>query len=403
MEDKKLASHPAASPHTDEIEISLVDIVRNLWAGRRLIAACTGAFVVLALASAFIFQKYKSESYYNFAGSFSLGDHFTLGSYDRFINIAKAPERFETYLQATQLDNQPEAENLRALFLSRSGLAEQIKAIHPSLIVGKPNEPKPILGFQIELVGKDAQETPRELTLLSRYLVDVLVYDLYQNSLVSKLNGALVQNEKIENELFHLKIQRPHLVRQQALVEALIEKYARFFEMESRASRAGMVISTEAALGSSPIVQLMNLQMEIAKLDQQVEKLERQQKQIGLYLAFYQQALQSHQDQKTSERFFSDLPQVLQAVFQDQDMVNETVKETYNSLTIEVNQGQNYWQEGQRHLVLPSQTAIPTVRYALVGAVALLAGLFAAMMLVLVRAWWQEAIGANEINTKEAS
>jgi len=372
----------------DELEISLIDIVRSVWAGRKLIAFLTAGCVALALGGAFLMGQYKSESYYYFGGSFAYGENPNLGGYNRFISTAKTPERFETWLRAMKLEDLPEAEALHALFASREGIQGQIKPIHPELIKSKPNAAAPVLGIKVELSAKKPQDAYKALALLSRYLADALAYDTYQGRLVEKLSGVLTQHEAIENELFQLKVQRPHLERQQVLVEALVEKYARFFETGQRAE---MLISPESALGTSPISQLMGLQLELAKLDQKNEALMRQQKQVGLYQAFYQQAHAAWQTQQTAERFVQRLPQILPEVFKRQDLNDEAIKEAFNKLSIETQQMQNLWQENQRNLIAPSMATVPTVRFALVGAGALVAGLFLSMLIVLFRAWWREA------------
>jgi len=152
-----------------------------------------------------------------------------------------------------------------------------------------------------------------------------------------------------------------------------------------------MMISPESALGTSPISQLMGLQLELAKLDQKTEALMRQQKQVELYQAFYQQVHAAWQTQQTAERFVLQLPQILPEVFKNRNLDDEAVKEAFNSLFIEIQQMQNLWQENQRNLIAPGMAAVPTVRFALIGAAALVAGLFLSMLIVLFRAWWREA------------
>ncbi|KXU34989.1 hypothetical protein AXE65_06545 [Ventosimonas gracilis] len=69
-------------------------------------------------------------------------------------------------------------------------------------------------------------------------------------------------------------MKRPHFVRQIAQLETLIEKYSKLFGSNAQTE---MRIATEDSLGSSPVVvvKVMNLQMELAALDEQVERLQR--------------------------------------------------------------------------------------------------------------------------------
>jgi len=388
---EKTQFHTQALP--DELEISLIDIVRSVWAGRALIAALTAVCVALALGVAFLTGQYKSESYYYFGGSFKYGESPDLGGYNRFISSAKMPDRFDAWLRARQWENLPEAETLRALFASRKGIQGQIKPIHPELVKRKPNDTGAVLGIQMELAAKKPEDAHKALTLLSRYLADTLLYDYYQGRLVSRLDDVLTQHAVIENELFQLRTQRPHLEQQQVLVEELVEKYSRLF---AAGQRADMLIRTEGALGSSPIVQLMDLQLEHAKLMQKNDELLRQQKQVGLYQAFYQRMYDAWQTQQTAERFVTQLPQILPEVFNGQDLGDETIKTAFNNLSIETQQLQNLWQENQRNLVLPSTNATPTARFALVAAAALAAGLLLSILVVLFRAWWREAAAQKQ-------
>jgi len=291
-------------------------------------------------------------------------------------------------LQAMQLEALPEAAALREVFVSRKGVQGQITAILPELVKSKPNTPAPVLGFKVELTAKKPQDAYKASALLSRYLADTLLYDHYQRRLEDKMNSVMTQHAAIENELFTLRTQRPHLEQQQALIETLIGKYSEHF---AAGQRVDMLIRTEGALGSSPIVQLMNVQLELAKLDQKRIELLRQQKQVGLIQAFYQQLQAAWQAQPSSGYFAAQLSQILPEIFKNQNLMDEPIKEVFNRLTIETQALQNLWQENQRNLIAPSATPVSTARFALTGAGALVAGLFLSMLIVLFRAWWREA------------
>jgi len=90
------------------------------------------------------------------------------------------------------------------------------------------------------------------------------------------------------------------------------------------------------------------------------------------------------------------LPQILPEIFKNQNLDDEPVKEAFNGLTIETQALQNLWQENQRNLLASSATPVPTARFALAGAGALVAGLFLSMLMVLLRAWWRTEAAARQ-------
>jgi len=386
----------------EEMELLLVDIARAVVDGRKFIALFTAVVVLVCLGVTLSLAKYKSESLFYFSSSIrpSVNDVAQEGAglkenaYDRILSSAKTLTRFDAYLAALRLAQTPEVDMLRAAFMSAGGIGKQISPLyfsqfeHNARRNGTQDDGN-VLGLKIALSAHDAQLAYRALALLTRYLVDTIVYDVYYDRLVENLNAVSVQEAEIENALIGLQMKRPHLARQIAQLEALIEKYSRLF---GSSSPMEMRIATENALGSSPVVKVMALQMELAEMDEQIERLQRKRQQTGVRQAFYGQALSAHQDAKTAESYVAKQPLILQEVFKDQNLDDEAIREVLNTFEIRNQDIKNLYQESL-HLVV--QPALPTARsiqpgLGLVGAGALLAGLFLAIMIVLCRVWWQK-------------
>jgi len=383
-------------PNNDEIEISLTDLAKSLYAGRWFILLFTAACVALALGVAKVTAQYKSTSFWYFEGLVKLpGEEagISLAEYNRIMDSAKKRSRFEAYLTAMQLNDLPEIDLLRTLFASREGISTQIKPFHSSLIESKLVKDAPILGVSLEITANSKELARDALVLLSNYLADTLAYDFYHDSLLHQQEKYQTRGAEIENQLIALKIKRPQLVQQQVLVEGLIEKYAKFFEASRRAET---LIATEDTLSSSPIGKLMSLQLEIAALDTQYEQLSRQQKQTDYFVKFYQQALALYQSTGSSKRFFKQLPNILPSIFNDKDLQDEAVKEVYNNLLVNAGAAKNLYQRSDRQLVKPNLPSVPTTRFALVAAASLLASLMLASILVLMRTWWREVTAQNQ-------
>jgi len=392
--------------NNDEIEISLADIVKTLYDGRWFIVLGTVVCVLLVLGGAFVTAKYKSSSSWYFDGLVKVSGEsgesgISVAKYDRIMDSAKTSERFEAYIQNMNLPALPEVDMLRQLFASREGIGAQIKPFRSSLATSeskskKEEEKAPILGVSLEIQSKSRELAHATLTLLSSYLTDTLLYDFYYDSVLGKRNHYQTLGAKTENGLIDLKIQRPQLEQQQKILEALIEKYTRLLESSRKAEKADVVItSDESTLGSSPVIQLMNLQLKIAGLDAQEEALHRKQKQVGLFLDFYQKVVDLHQRIKSSKLFFEQLSDLLPQVFAGKDMNDEVIKEAYNDLFMEVESAQNLYQTSSRLMVQPSTPSVPTTRFGLIAAVALLAGLMLSALLVLIRGWWKEVKAAS--------
>jgi len=382
-----------------EIEISLIDIIRPIWNGRKFIACFTALVVIACLGLTFGLAKYESESRYYFAPSIRLSanneaDGLKEEVYDRILSSAKTLARFDAYLVVLRLENTPEIDMLRAHFMSAVGIGAQISPLYFSPFAQAARKrdaqhDENILGLKITLSSHNAELTHRALALLTRYFVDTIVYDVYHDRLTENLNNALMQEAKIQNALLELQMQRPHLVRQISQLETLIEKYSKLFG--SRAPTE-MRIATEDSLGSSPVVKVMNLQMELAALDEQVERLQRKLRQTDLIRTFYNRALSAHQDAKTAESYASKQPLILREVFKDQNLDDEAIREIFNTFEIRNQDIKNLYQESVRLVVPPTLPTARTIQpgLSLVGAGALVLGLFLSFLIVWCRAWWQK-------------
>jgi len=381
--------------NNDEIEISITDIAKTLYAGRWFILLFTVFCVAVALGVAKLTAQYKSTSFWYFEGLVKLSGEeagISLAEYNRIMDSSKKRRRFEVYLASAEIKDSPEVELLRALFSSQKGITTQIKPFYSSLLNSKLVKDAPALGVSLEIAANSKDLAHNALVLLSNYLTDTLAYDFYRDRLLDKQEYYQSKGTEIENTLIALKIKRSQLVRQQTLVEDLIEKYAKFFESSRRAET---LIATEDTLSSSPIGKLLSLQLEIAALDTQYEALLRQQKQTDFYLKFFEQALALYQSAGSSERFFKHLPSLLPKIFTDENKQDEAIKEVYNSLSIEAVNAKTLYQKSSRQMVKPNLPLMPTTQFALVAAASLLVGLMLAAILVLMRTWWREVTAQN--------
>jgi len=283
---------------------------------------------------------------------------------------------------------------LRNHFMSAGGIGERISPLYFSPFaqaVRKQDKQQDenILGLKITLASHNAELTYRALALLTRYFVDTILYDVYHDRLTENLNNAVMQEAKVQNALFELQVKRPHLVRQIAQLETLIGRYAKLF---GSSAQTEMRIATEDSLGSSPVVKVMNLQMELADLDEQVERLQRRLRQTDLIQTFYSRALSAHQDAKTAESYAAKQPMILQEVFKDQNLDDEAIREIFNTFEIRNQDIKNLYQESVRLVVPPTLPTARTIKpgLGLVGAGALVLGLFLSFLIVWCRAWWQK-------------
>jgi len=388
----------------NEIEVSLADIVRALVHGRKFMAFFTLAFAAVCLGAAFALAKYRSESLLYFYGPIRpVGDGINEGQsglplavYDRILSAAKTPARFEEYLAAMQLPQTPEVDVLRSQFIAADGINGKIIPLYFTQLEQEERKKKKekevdgnVLGLRLEWSARDAQLSFDALSLLTRYLLDTVMYEIYHDRLEGNLHHVLKQQAEIENELFSLKIRRPQIMRQVGEIEALIEKYARLFDTTGQ---LGMRVTTEDSLGSSPVIKVMDLQVELAALDARKITLERKQQQTSLIQAFYRKAMEVHQEVKTAEAFVEKQPWILHTVFKGQDLENEVIREIFNNFTLRNQDIKNLYEASLRRVVQPT---LPTVRsikpgWALIAAGALLLGFLLAMMLVLCRAWWRK-------------
>jgi len=400
---------PSNTYNSDELEISLTELISTIWQSRWVVVVITAVIVLLASVSVLITAQYKSEGLYQFGGAIPLSlpeapeapeaPGISLANYRRFAASFQTPEHFEQYIHSLQLKNTPEINNLRQLFASKTGISKQIEPLYSftqadSKILFAPKEGNNnILGLRITLQEAKPEVAQQMVALLGRYIIDSIIYDAYADKLLTDLNKITLRLSIINNRIISEEETQHALQRTQTALQTIIRKYPS--AAESRIPQQVISVDRESVRYLAPTTQLVAVELKLSEIDEAIHKLKREARQLELKQEFYRKAQDLHSKLNSGEAFLVALPSALHEVFQDKDLDNNEVKEVFNSLSMENQAAENLYLARSRFVAGPTLPQHSTARLGLTVAGSALAGMFLSVIFVLGRQWWKENMGKS--------
>lgn len=389
--------------YADADRISLSDFLAMLWRGRRAVAAVTALSAVLGVGSALIFPQYKSEGFLQFGGAIPLQKTdkekepfpgISLSDYKRYAAAFNTSGRFAEFVAQNKLIGNPEAEELRKAIGSRDGVARLIDPVYPFTkldakeLGGETRDGNNnVIGLRISYTDSLPQSAQKSVALLGRYTMDTIIYLIYSDALRFKhteMNSkiTLLDNEIIDN--------KERLEQYRRKGESLKQIVTRYPESASQAARQIVAVTPENARYLSPVTQLMTSEVETSDANEAIHRAKREQQQSILLREYYDRAKALLDGTKSGETILRGLEPIKVAMFKDKDLNDETVKEVFNTITIDNQNALNLYLEKSRFIAGPSLPENRAERLSRVLAISLLIGLFISIFGVIASNWWKE-------------
>lgn len=393
----------------DENVLSVADLLKTVWQGRRTLLAITLFTVAAGLAGRMLFSEYKSEGFFQFGGTIPMvkktadkekekekepSPGIKLADYKRYAAAFKSNERFTDFLVQHKLEQSPSTNALRRSFASREGISKWIDPVFPftkldakELLEDPKDGNNNVIGLRISYDDKDPKVAQNIVGLLGRYTQDTIVYIIYSDILRFKHVEMTAKITALDNEIIENNERLAHFRRSGDDLKKIVTRYP---DAAGQASRQVVSISDETARYLPPVTQLMTTEVLASEAMEKIHKARREQQQNILLREYYDKAKTLVDNTKSGEDILRGLEPVKTEVFKDKNMEDDTVKEVFNQITIDNQTAISLYLEKSRFIAGPSLPENLSLRLSVTVLFSLFIGLMLSFAVIFGRKSLQE-------------
>ena len=393
----------------DENVLSVADLLKTVWQGRRTLLAITLFTVAAGLAGRMLFSEYKSEGFFQFGGTIPMvkktadkdkekekepSPGIKLADYKRYAAAFKSNERFTDFLVQHKLEQSPSTNALRRSFASREGISKWIDPVFPftkldakELLEDPKDGNNNVIGLRISYDDKDPKVAQSIVGLLGRYTQDTIVYIIYSDILRFKHVEMTAKITALDNEIIENNERLAHFRRSGDDLKKIVTRYP---DAAGQASRQVVSISDETARYLPPVTQLMTTEVLASEAMEKIHKARREQQQNILLREYYDKAKMLVDNTKSGEDILRGLEPVKTEVFKDKNMEDDTVKEVFNQITIDNQTAISLYLEKSRFIAGPSLPENLSLRLSVTVLFSLFIGLMLSLAVIFGRKSLQE-------------
>ena len=393
----------------DENVLSVADLLKTVWQGRRTLLAITLFTVAAGLAGRMLFSEYKSEGFFQFGGTIPMvkktadkdkekekepSPGIKLVDYKRYAAAFKSNERFTDFLVQHKLEQSPSTNALRRSFASREGISKWIDPVFPftkldakELLEDPKDGNNNVIGLRISYDDKDPKVAQSIVGLLGRYTQDTIVYIIYSDILRFKHVEMTAKITALDNEIIENNERLAHFRRSGDDLKKIVTRYP---DAAGQASRQVVSISDETARYLPPVTQLMTTEVMASEVMEKIHKARREQQQNILLREYYDKAKTLVDNTKSGEDILRGLEPVKTEVFKDKNMEDDTVKEVFNQITIDNQTAISLYLEKSRFIAGPSLPENRSLRLSVTVLFSLFIGLMLSFAVIFGRKSLQE-------------
>ncbi|WP_402719367.1 lipopolysaccharide biosynthesis protein [Janthinobacterium rivuli] len=393
----------------DENVLSVADLLKTIWQGRRTLLVITLLTVAAGLAGRMLFSEYKSEGFFQFGGTIPMvkktadkdkdkekepSPGIKLADYKRYAAAFKSNERFTDFLVQHKLEQSPSTNALRRSFASREGISKWIDPVFPftkldakELLEDPKDGNNNVIGLRISYDDKDPKVAQSIVGLLGRYTQDTIVYIIYSDILRFKHVEMTAKITALDNEIIENNERLAHFRRSGDDLKKIVTRYP---DAAGQASRQVVSISDETARYLPPVTQLMTTEVLASEAMEKIHKARREQQQNILLREYYDKAKTLVDNTKSGEDILRGLEPVKTEVFKDKNMEDDTVKEVFNQITIDNQTAISLYLEKSRFIAGPSLPENLSLRLSVTVLFSLFIGLMLSFAVIFGRKSLQE-------------
>ncbi len=385
---------------------SLTELLGTAWQARWRIILATSLIVIVSVSSALYMAQYKSEGFFQFGGAIPLpaekkldakekdpASGIALADYKRYAAAFGTAERYADFIKYNQLNDAPGADQLRKIFIVRDGIDKVVEPVYPfsKLDAKELEQPRDgsntnVIGLRLSFESDSPQKAQRTVGLLGRFVMDSIIYLSYEDSLRVKTAEMNAKITKLDN---HIIDSNQSLEEYQRKGESLKQIVSRYPDSAQNA-RQLVTVTEDNARYLSPITQLTTSEVRIVDLKEIITKAKRDRQQAVLLRDYYDKARAFMNQTRSGEVILRGLEAVKEAAFKNKDLNDDTIKEVYNTISIENQSALSLYLEKSRFIAGPSLPERRSSRLSSVILTSGLLGLLFSVILVFGSKWWRE-------------
>lgn len=387
--------------------VSLTDLLRPLWRGRKTILVGTALAMLVGIAGAIYLQNYNSEGFLQFGGAIpmpkekeplskekDLSPGIVLSDYKRYAAVFSTNERLDEFVKKNKLEGATSADFLYKAFASRDGISKLVAPVYPftkldakDLMEQPKDASNNVIGLRINFEAPHPVDAQRMVELLGLYAMDSIIYLSYSDSLRFKHSEITAKITRFDNDIIDLKEKLAEYQRRGATLKQIVGRYP---DSASQAARQVISVTPDNARYLSPITHLMSSEVEATQATEDIIKAQREQQQAILLRDYYDAAKLVLDSEKSGNAILRALEPLKEKIFKDKNLKDDLVKEVYNTISIDNQNAISLYLEKSRFIAGPNLPTRPTTKLSVAILASFLIGLILSSMLVIVRNWWSE-------------
>lgn len=366
-------------------KISLTDFLVPLWRSRWMVLFATLSVAACGLAGSLYFAQYKSEGFFQFGGVIpavkekELSSNISLSDYKKYAASFATSEQFANFVQEKKLESTVGINSLHKTFASPNGIMKQIEPIKDSS--------NNVIGLSINYASRSPENAQQMVALLGRYVMDSIIYQIYSDELQFKRNEMMAKTIKLKNDIIANKELLDKYRRKGVDLKQIASRYP---ESSRQASMQVILVTEDSARYLPPVTLLAATEVQASEANESIRTAKRDQRQSSLLLEYYDHAKALLDGTKSGETLLRGLEPVKESVFKGKNLEDETIKEVYNTITIDNQNAIDLYLVKSRFIAGPTLPTYSSPSKRIVLAVSLVLGLFLSVLLAFARNWWRD-------------
>lgn len=372
----------------DNDEIDLRQLFVELWRQKGLIILIGLVGGALGLGASLLSTRYVSEGVL-------LTPNITATTYKRYLSVFTNGQRLQQFLKANKHDETAGGQLLFELAKDKDELAKLIQpefafTERDSKTFGiKPSaeDAGTLVGVHITFAHKSPSNgTP--VTILSEFIRDEIIRTDMELFLPHECSKHSIRGQELRNTQLQASYTITEKEQRAEILRKLVERHPNSNNLDSRQI---VTLDNDSSRFLSPIAQLIATEVNIADMQIEMNRLERERNMSALKLAYYCTAQQQFEKASSGRDFLASLQQIQQDILISHDQGQDFAEETRNQLRAEWEKWNNTYLQNIRFITPPEGNETKTRKPRLVIGLALggiLGGMFG-IFIALVRAWWR--------------
>jgi LPS O-antigen subunit length determinant protein (WzzB/FepE family) len=340
---------------TNVVQIDSTVIFAILWRRRRLILFGTLATTLLAAALSFLIPKtYLSEGFYQLGNPEKKidDDEKIIPKKESFIGIPIPlykksapqffnPNHFYLYAKDEKYFNDKDLEKVKASFQIAADINKWIIPIYAFSkgdmreLAQMPQEgSNSVLGLSLSYEADSPKKAYQFVGFFGQYVRDCLLYVSLYDYIKDGYSEVISELNKNENKIFKLQFKLQQNTKKMMDIKSILTKYPEAAKIESRQL---VSVQDEGFHYLGPVTQLVGIESTLADQRQELAKFKREKEQWVILRQYFSKCNDAlNKLSINGGMLFSQLKSIKSDIFKNKDLGNDTIKETYNVLNIDL-------------------------------------------------------------------